>query len=300
MAAASDTAVIPPRDGLLGRAPSPALVVGAIASVQFGSAIAATLFAQIGPAGAVSLRLVFGTIILLALWRPHLRLRDYTRYQLVLACVFGLVLAGMNLSFYSALHRIPLGIAVTLEFVGPLAVAVAGSRRPVDLVWIAIAATGIVALTQGDAHHLNALGVALALLAGALWGTYIIVNARVGRAFEGGTGLALAMCVSSLVILPFGIAQGGSHLLEPRSLALGAAVGLLSSAIPYSFEVEALRRIRPSVFGVLMSIEPAMAALAGFIVLGQSLSARTLLGMALVVVASVGAARRTREAPVAV
>lgn len=296
--AASNPATIAPRPGLLTRTPSGVLVVGAIASVQFGSAIAATLFAKIGPGGAVWLRLVFGTIIVLGLWRP--RLRGYTRHQLALACVFGLVLGCMNLSFYSALHRIPLGIAVTLEFVGPLTVAVAGSRRPVDLAWVALAAAGIIALTQGDTHSLNALGVGLALLAGALWGTYILVNARVGQAFEGGTGLALAMCVASVVILPFGIAQGGSQLLEPRSLALGAAVGLLSSAIPYSFEIEALRRIRPSVFGVLMSIEPAMAALAGFIVLGQSLSARSLLGMALVVVASVGAARRAREAPVAV
>ena len=298
--AAGDTATIPTAPGLLTRAPSPALVLGAIASVQFGSAIAATLFAQIGPAGAVSLRLLFGTVILLALWRPRLRLRTYTRHQLALACVFGLVLGFMNLSFYSALHRIPLGIAVTLEFVGPLTVAVAGSRRPIDLLWVAIAAAGIIALTQGDTNHLNPLGVGFALLAGALWGTYIIVNARIGQAFEGGTGLALAMCVASIVILPLGIAQGGSQLLDPRSLALGAAIGVLSSAIPYSFEVEALRRIRPSVFGVLMSIEPAMAALAGFIVLGQGLSARTLLGMALVVIASVGAARRTREAPIAV
>lgn len=298
--AATDTTAIPAGQGLLTRAPSPALVLGAIASVQFGSAIAATLFSKIGPGGAVWLRLLFGTAILLALWRPHLRLREYTRYQLLLACVFGLVLGFMNLSFYSAIHRIPLGIAVTLEFIGPLTVAVAGSRRPVDLLWVAIAAAGIVALTQGDTHNLNALGVGLALLAGGLWGTYILVNARVGQAFTGGTGLALAMCVASLAILPFGIAQGGSQLLEPRSLALGAAIGLLSSAIPYSFEIEALRRIKPSVFGVLMSIEPAMAALAGFIVLGQGLSARTLLGMALVVVASVGAARRTREAPIAV
>jgi len=289
---------MPQSSGLLARAPSGVLVVGAIGSVQFGSAIAATLFAQIGPAGAVFLRLVFGTIILLAMWRP--RLRGYARYQLGLACVFGLVLGCMNLSFYSAIHRIPLGIAVTLEFVGPLTVAVAGSRRRIDLLWVAIAAAGIVALTQGDTSRLNALGVFFALLAGALWGTYIIVNARVGQAFEGGTGLALAMCVASAVILPFGVAQGGSHLLEPRSLALGAAVGLLSSAIPYSCEIEALRRIRPSVFGVLMSIEPAMAALAGFIVLGQSLGARTLLGMMLVVIASVGAARRTRDAPIAV
>ncbi len=283
---------------MLGRAPSGALVVGAIASVQFGSAIAATLFAQIGPAGAVFLRLVFGTFVLVALWRPRFRAR--TRYELALAATFGLVLACMNLSFYEALHRIPLGIAVTIEFVGPLAVAIAGSRRALDLVWVGLAAAGIIALTRGGAGHLDALGIAFALLAGFFWATYILVNARLGRAFEGGTGLALAMCVASLVMLPFGIAQGGRELLEPRSLALGAAVGLLSSAIPYSFEVEALRRIRPSVFGVLMSIEPAMAALAGFIVLGQGLSARALLGMALVVIASVGAARRSRAAPVAV
>jgi inner membrane transporter RhtA len=295
---ASETAPVSRRVELLTPVPSPALVLGAIASVQFGSAIAAKLFNAIGPGGAVWLRLLFGTVILLALWRP--RMRGYTRRQVALACVFGLVLGFMNLSFYSALHRIPLGIAVTLEFVGPLTVAVAGSRRPIDLLWVGIAAAGIIALTQGDTHSLNALGVAFALLAGALWGTYILVNARVGQAFEGGTGLALAMCVASVVILPFGIAQGGSHLLEPRSLALGAVVGLLSSAIPYSFELEALRRIQPSVFGVLMSIEPAMAALAGFLVLGQGLGARTLFGIALVVVASVGAARRARAAPLAV
>jgi inner membrane transporter RhtA len=296
--AAGQTATASHRSGTLGRAPSGVLVLSAIASVQFGSAIAATLFAQIGPAGAVWLRLLFGMIVLVALWRP--RFRGRTRYELLLATTFGLVLACMNLSFYEALHRIPLGIAVTIEFVGPLGVAVAGSRRAVDLVWVALAAAGIIALTRGGTSHLNALGVLFALLAGCLWATYILVNARVGRAFEGGTGLALAMCVAAVVMLPFGIAQGGRHLLEPRSLALGAAVGLLSSAIPYSFEVEALRRIRPSVFGVLMSIEPAMAALAGLIVLGQSLAARTVLGMALVVIASVGAARRTHEAPIAV
>ena len=211
---------------MLTRAPSGVLVVSAIASVQFGSAIAATLFAQIGPAGAVFLRLVFGTIILLALWRP--RLHGYTRYQLALACLFGLVLGGMNLSFYSALHRIPLGIAVTLEFVGPLTVALAGSRRPIDLLWVAIAAAGIIALTQGDANHLNALGVGFALLAGALWGTYIIVNARVGQAFEGGTGLALAMCVASVVILPFGIAQGG---VASARAALACARGRYRPAV---------------------------------------------------------------------
>jgi inner membrane transporter RhtA len=295
--AASNTAVAR-RPGLLVRTPSSALVLGAIASVQFGSAIAATLFAQIGPGGAVWLRLLFGTIVLVAVWRP--RVRERTRRELLLAGLFGLILAGMNLSFYSALHRIPLGIAVTIEFVGPLTVAIAGSRRALDLLWVAFAAAGILALTHGGVHHLDGLGVGLALLAGTFWAGYILVNARLGRAFEDGAGLSLAMCVAVVVMIPFGLGQGGSHLLEPRSLLLGGAVGMLSSAIPYSFEVEALRRIVPSVFGVLMSIEPAMAALAGFIVLGQGLEARELLGIALVVIASVGAARRTREAPVAV
>jgi inner membrane transporter RhtA len=284
--------------GLLAPAPSPALVLGAIASVQFGAAIAVTLFARIGPGGAVWLRLLGGTVILIPLWRPSWRGRS--RSDLLLAGLFGFVLASMNFSFYSAIHRIPLGIAVTFEFIGPLMVAIVGSRRPLDLLWVALAAAGILALTEGGVHHLDGLGVALALLAGGLWAAYILINARVGRAFEGATGLSLAMCVASLLMIPAGVAQGGSHLLEPRSLLLGGAVGLLSSAIPYSFENEALRRIDPAVFGVLMSIEPAMAALAGFIALGQGLTARAVVGIALVVVASVGAARRTREAPIAV
>ena len=273
-------------------------MVGAVASVQFGSAVAATLFASVGPGGAVLLRLASATVMLLLLWRP--RLRNRHRRELILAAAFGLVLAGMNLSFYHALHRIPLGIAVTIEFIGPLAVAIGGSRRPIDLVWVGLAAAGIVALARGQTHGLDVLGAALALIAGCLWGVYILLNARVGRAFERGTGLALAMCVATVVALPAGLLEGRGHLLEPRSLALGALVGLLSSAIPYSFENEALRRIAPSVFGVLMSLEPAMAAIAGLIVLGQSLSTRGVVGIALVVCASMGASRRTREAPVAV
>jgi inner membrane transporter RhtA len=244
----------------------------------------------------VLLRLSTATIVLVALWRTRVRRR--TRRELLLAAAFGLVLAGMNFSFYSAIHRIPLGIGVTIEFVGPLGVAVAGSRRPVDVLWVALAAGGILALTRGQAHGLDGLGAALALLAGILWAGYILLNTRVGRAFERGTGLALAMCVAAGVAAPVGVGEGGSHLLEPRSLALGAAVGMLSSAIPYSFELEALRRIATSLFGVLMSLEPAMAALAGLIVLGQSLSARALAGIALVVVASVGASRSSRSAPI--
>jgi len=289
---------IEPGPGLIARAPSSALVLGAIASVQFGAAIATTLFASVGPGGATFLRLLAAAVILLALLRP--RLRGRTQRELLLAGSFGVVLAGMNLSFYEALHRIPLGIAVAIEFVGPLAVAVAGSRRRLDVLWVAFAAAGILALTRGGGHGLNALGLVLALIAGCLWGAYILLNARLGAVFEGSIGLALAMVVAALVALPAGIAAGGSNLLEPRTLALGVAVGVLSSVIPYSFEVEALRRIAPHVFGVLMSLEPAVAALAGLLVLGQSLGARTLIGIALVVVASVGASRGVRATPVAV
>jgi inner membrane transporter RhtA len=273
----------------LQRAPSGALVVGAIASVQFGASLAATLFQRVGPAGTVFLRLSSAAIVLLALWRP--RLRGRSRYELLLAGAFGLVLAGMNLSFYEALQRIPLGIAVAIEFVGPLAVAVAGSRRRLDALWVGLAVLGILALTHGGAHSLSGTGVALALLAGCLWGCYILLNARLGRAFAGSTGLTLALCMAALVTLPVGVAVAGTHLLEPSCLALGAAVGVLSSAIPYTFEVEALRRIAAPLFGVLMSLEPAMAALAGFVVLGQGLGVRALLGIALVMCASVGASR---------
>lgn len=282
---------------ILDRVPSPALVVGAIASVQFGAAIAATLFDRIGPAGTVLLRLTFGSLVLLAVWRP--RLAGRSRRELMLAAVFGVVLGAMNLSFYGALSRVPLGIAVSLEFVGPLTVALLGSRRLLDLVWVGLAAVGIIALTQGDGHGLNGLGVALALLAGVFWGAYILLNARLGQVFPGGTGLALAMCVGTVVAVPFGVVEGGSQLLGGEALLAGAAVGVLSSAIPYSLEVEALRRIATSVFGVLMSLEPGFAALAGLTVLGQHLGARVLVGIALVIAASVGASRRAREGAVA-
>jgi inner membrane transporter RhtA len=290
---------IPAREpGLLSRAPPTGLVVGAIVSVQFGAALAATLFASVGPGGAVLLRLASASVVLLVIWRP--RLRGRTRNELILTGVFGLDLAAMNLSFYNAIHRIPLGIAVSIEFLGPLAVAVGGSRRRIDLLWVGIAAAGILALTRGGTHGLGALGVAFALAAGVLWAAYILLNARLGQAFEGGTGLALSMCVASVAVLPAGLIDGGGHLLEPRSLVVGTAVGILSSAIPYSLELEALRRISMHVFGVLMSLEPAMAALAGLLVLGQTLTVRALLGIALVVIASAGASLGAREPPVAV
>lgn len=289
-----------PGAGPLARAPSGGLVVGGIASVQFGASLAATLFDRLGPGGTVFLRLASAAIVLLALWRP--RVRGRSSHELLLAGVFGLVLAAMNLSFYESLQRIPLGIAVAVEFLGPLTLGVAGSRRRRDLLWVALAAGGVLALTRGGGGHhgLDGLGVALALAAGAMWACYILLNARLGRAFEGSTGLALALPVAALLALPFGVAAAGAHLLEPASLALGGAVGILSSAIPYSFEIEALRRIPPAVFGVLMSLEPAMAALAGLLVLGQSLGLRALLGIACVIVASIGVSRSAAQVPLAV
>lgn len=282
-------------------------MIGAIASVQFGGALAVGLFSAVGPGGAVLLRLATASIVLVAIaraggrrgGRPHGEARSPWREPraLVLPVAFGLVLAGMNLSFYASIHRIPLGIAVSLEFVGPLTVAVVGSRRRVDLIWVGLAVAGILALTDGSGHGVSGLGVVFALIAGALWGAYILLSARLGRAFERGTGLTVAMCVAALAALPVGIASGGTRLLEPRSLGIGAAVGILSSAIPYSFELEALRRIAAPVFGVLMSLEPAVAALMGLVVLGQGLSVRALAGIALVMTASVGASRRAHQAP---
>ena len=280
--------------GILSRTPSAGLVVSGIASVQFGAALAITVFDRAGAGGVVLLRLVFASLILLAVWRP--RLREQTGRQLRLSAGFGVVLAAMNLAFYAAIARIPLGIGVALEFLGPLAVAVAGSRRRIDLAWVALAAAGVLALSRGDTHALDLVGVLFALLAAAAWAAYILCNARMGRTFSDGSGLAAAMCVAAVIALPFGIPAGGRQLISPHVLLIGAAVGLLSSAIPYTLEMEALRRMSPSVFGVLMSLEPAVAALAGFLVLGQGLSLRELAGIALVAIASAGASRSARHA----
>ena len=275
--------------------PPTLLVLLAIASVQIGAAFAKSLFDDVGPGGAVFLRVLFAAIVLVLIWRP--RLSGQTRRDLSLAVLFGLVLAGMNLAFYSALDRIPLGIATTLEFVGPLGVAVFASRRPLDLVWVGLAGAGIVLLSGFGGESLDGLGVALALLAGGLWAAYILVSARVGQAFPGGAGLALAMVVATVPLAPVGVAAAGEELLVPWILAAGAAVGILSSAIPYALELEALRRLPVGVFGVLMSLEPAVAALAGFVVLGERLAAREVVAILLVVAASAGAARGAKLAP---
>jgi inner membrane transporter RhtA len=269
------------------RLTSMSLVMGAVASVQIGAAIATTLFDELGPAGTVFLRTGFAALVLVLLWRPSLRGRSTVALRD--AVLFGLALAGMNLSFYAALDRIPLGIAVTLEFTGPFLVAVAGSRRASDLLWVALAAGGIVLLAPGIHGSLDVTGSLLALLAGAFWAAYIVLAARIGRAFSGGQGLSIAMVVATVVLLPSGIVAGGSDLGDPGLLAVGFAVALLSSAIPYSLELEALRRLPKGTFGVLMSMEPAVAALVGLIALGQDLSANEVVAIGLVVAASAGA-----------
>ena len=264
-----------------------ALVVCGIASTQVGGAVAKTLFDRTGPGGVAFLRVAFAAAILLAVWRPAVP----ARRDLALAALFGLALAGMNLSFYEALDRLPLGIAVTIEFVGPLGVAVAGSRRALDGVWVLLAAAGVVLLARGGSAP--ALGVGLALLAGGCWAAYIVLSAKVGGVFPGGTGLAIAMAVGAVALVPAGAA--GGRLGDPAVLGAALGVALLSSVIPYSLELEALRRLPKRVFGILMSIEPAMAALAGLIVLGEGLRARDVVAIALVVAASAGASLSAGE-----
>jgi inner membrane transporter RhtA len=275
------------REGSRGTAT--ALVLSGIVSVQVGAAFATTLFDELGPAGTVFLRIAFAALLLLLIWRPPLRLGEGAARRDVL--LLGLVLAGMNLSFYVALDRIPLGIAVTLEFVGPLGVALAGSRRRLDLLWVGLAAAGILLLAPVPGSDLDALGVVMALLAGTFWGAYILLTARVGRALPGGGGLAIAMTVAALAVLPVGLADGGEALLDAELLVIGLAVAVLSSALPYSVELEALRRLPENTFGVLMSLEPAVAATVGFVGLDQDLAAREVVAIGLVLVASVGALR---------
>lgn len=275
--------------------PPTVLVLLAVTSVQFGAALAKTLFDEIGAGGAVFVRVLSAAIVLALIWRP--RIAGHGARDLRLAVLFGLALAGMNLAFYSSLDRIPLGIAVTFEFVGPLGVAVFGSRRPLDLLWVALAAAGIVLLSGLGGGGLDTLGVALALLAGGFWAAYILLSARVGQAFPGGAGLTLAMVVAAVPLAPVGIADAGADLLVPWVLAVGAAVGIMSSAIPYMLELEALRRLPAGVFGVLMSLEPAVGALAGYIVLDEELATREVAAILLVVAASAGAARGANLAP---
>jgi inner membrane transporter RhtA len=276
----------------VGAVPPTGLVLLSIFSAQLGAAVAKGLFDELAPSGTVLLRVGFAALVFVLLWRPAIR--GYARGDYLVAVLFGLVLAAMNFSLYGALDRIPLGVAVTLEFIGPLGVAVAGSRRVLDLLWVVLAAAGIVLLAPLDVlgeTALDPVGVALALLAGCFWAAYILLSARTGSIFPGGTGLVIAFCVGTVALVPVGIAGGGAALLDPKLLLAGFAVAMLSSAVPYWLDLEALRKLPARVFGVLMSLEPAVAALVGFVVLGERLGLRALAAVLLVTVAAIGASR---------
>jgi inner membrane transporter RhtA len=272
------------------RASAIGLVFAAACSVQGGAAVAKSLFPQLGPPGVVFLRLLFGSAALWAIARPQLRHRR--RADLRLIAALGVVLVSMNITFYEALARVPLGIAVTVEFVGPLAVAVLFSRKAVDLLWVGLAGAGVGLLADGGGTAVRPLGIILAATAGFFWALYILLGVRVGRAFSGATGLAPAMALGALLMAPWGILSAGHHLRDAQLVGAAVGVGLLSSALPWSLELEALRRLPPHVFSVVLSLEPALAALAGFVFLHEHLHTRAWVAIALVMLASAGAAGR--------
>lgn len=286
-----------PRAVSFGAVPPPALILLGIVSVQVGAGVAKQLFDQMSPAGVVLLRLATSAIVLgvagrTAVWTA---LRTRSRRDLAVAAAFGLTLAFMNFSFYQALTRIPLGLAVAVEFLGPLSVAILSSRRRQDVIWALLAMIGVALLAGGGS--VDVAGIGFAALAGVGWAAYILLSAATGRRFSGSTGLAIASAVGTVALLPVGVVTAGSALLKPGLLAAGLAVGLLSSLIPYTLELEALRRVPPHIFGILMSLEPAVGALVGLVVLGELLSAREWAAIGCVIVACLGSTRSQRQQP---
>lgn len=281
------------------RVPAPLLVLAGIVSVQFGGALAATLVPLIGAGGSVVLRLLFASALLLVFVRPRWRGHSHRARLTVIA--FGVALGLMNFTFYSSLAHLPIGVAVTIEFIGPLSLAAALSRRWLDAVAVAAAAAGVVLISEALSTpfaDLEKTGIALALLAGAFWAAYIVLAGRTGGEFPKLEGLALAMVVATVVTLPLGITSAPTW--SPDILLKAFGIAVLSSVLPYSLELLALRRLSAKVFGILLSLEPAFAALAGLLVLGQVLSPTQLVGMALVVAAStlvLGLGARQRPDP---
>jgi inner membrane transporter RhtA len=273
------------------------LVVVGLACQEVGASLAVLLFPQMGPLGMVMLRLVFSALVLLLIARPSLRGHSRDAWRAVVQ--LGVALAVMNACFYLALERLTLGVAVTIEVLGPLVLSIVASRRASAWLWAALAFAGALALGAGGWGDIDPVGVLFALGAGACWAWYILSSARVGAEFRKLDGLALAMVVGAVISLPFGIANAGESLLRIDLVALGAAVALLSSTIPYALELVALRRLTAAAFSILMALAPATAALAGFLLLGQHLSALEIVGIVLVIAASVGAiragGRRARE-----
>ncbi|MEE1761801.1 EamA family transporter [Streptomyces sp. SP18BB07] len=266
------------------------LVLAGGISVQFGGALAVTLMPRAGALGVVTLRLAVAALVMMVICRPRLRGHSRTDWGTVVA--FGVTMAAMNGLFYQAVARIPLGLAVTLEVLGPLTLSVLASRRALNMVWAGLALCGVFLLGKGGGvGGLDPLGIAFALAAGLAWALYIVFSARTGRRFPQADGLALAMAVAAVLFLPLGIVESGGRLVEPTTLALGAAVAVLSSVLPYTLELLALRRLPASTFAILMSLEPAIAATAGFLILDQALTTIEALAIALVIGASMGAVR---------
>lgn len=270
------------------------LVLGAIVSVQVGAAFAKSLFALTDPTAVAWLRMAAAAAIFWVFARPRLRGRTWPEWRVVIG--YGIALATMNWAIYQSFARIPIGLAVTIEFLGPLAVALVGSRRARDLVWVGLAAVGVTLLGVFPTT-VDWVGIGFALLAGAAWAAYIVLSGPTGAAWEGVTGVSVGSLVGALVFLVPGLVAGGSSLWQPRVAVLAVVVGVLSSVIPYGLEMVARRRIPAGVFGILMSLEPAAAALAALLVLGEQLGWVELVAMACVIVASVGSTRALAKAP---
>ena len=291
----SSPIVVDPR--VRGRSAGPVgLVLGGAISVQSGAALAALLFPRAEVAGVVALRMTIGALVLMAVCRP--RLRGYRRADWLAAVAFGVGLTGMNAFFYEAIERIPLGVAVTVEVLGPLTLSVITGRGVSRWLWAVLALGGVVLLSRGGIDNdLDLVGVGFAAAAAGMWAAYILLSARVGAAFPKADGLALAMAVAAALTLPWGVVVAGSAMVDPGTLGMGAAIALLSSVLPYTLELLALRRLPTSTFAVLMSLGPAVAAIAGYLVLGQALAPIQLVAIALVVAASACAVRLRSRIP---
>lgn len=272
---------------LAGAMPPSGLVLLSSFAIQLASVFAKSMFETLGVVGASFLYKAIAALFLLATCRFYRW--DYSRRSYWLVALMGLTIAGMSLAIYSAIDRIPLGVASTLEFLGPLSVAILGSRQRLDFLWAGLATTGVLLFNPLHSMTLDPVGVALALIAGACWACYILLSRAVGQAFSGKVGLTLAMTIAALVLMPFGIGQAGAALLSPQALAIGLGVAILGAVIPYSLEFNALKRMPPRVFGVLMSIEPAIAALVGLLFLHEVLTMRSVVAVALVTLAAIGA-----------
>jgi inner membrane transporter RhtA len=277
----------------LDRVPAPALVLASIASVQMGAAVGRSLFDELGAAGVIVLRLGLSALLLLALLRP--RVRQWSGAAWRAAALLGVTMGAMNLIFYLSLRTVPLGVAVTVEFIGPLLLALVQTRRALDVVWALLAASGVVLLGLDTSTGIPLSGLALALLAGIFWAGYILASAHLGQQLPGMDGLAVALAFGAVLVLPFGAAGASAVVGQPSLLLGGAVVALLSSVICYGLELAALRRMPTRVFGILMSLEPAAAAVAGLLVLGQLLGVREIVALVAVSLASVGVTLGRRE-----